>query len=183
MNNKQYKKGFIAPIVLIMSLCTIAMTVFVIESGRMIETRSALDNGVELAVRGGVQQYGKSLEEKTKEIFEEEKEAAEEYVDKKIIEEGLILTEEERSDMIKEKQRELTLERKEEITAHARSRCTSTASDLLKKNDVIQTKVTCTDTEVSISGTRRYSQIITGGTTFGAKTFEQALTEKIILQQ
>lgn len=183
MKNTQYKKGFIAPIVLIMSLCTIAMTAFVIETGRMIDTRSSLDNGVELAVSGGVQQYGQALEEKTKEVFDEERDEAEEYVEQKILDEGLVLTFEEHEDMVKEKQRKLTFERKNEITEHARTKCRSMVSSLLVKNKVTQVTVSCTDSEVSVTGTKQYSQMLSGGLPLKGKEFHQQISENIIIQQ
>jgi hypothetical protein len=182
-NKNQFENGYIAPVVLFLTIAGMAMVTLVIETGLMMQVRTQLNNGVELAVSAGAHAYGKQYKKSVSEEYENVKDEAE----LEAIAEAATMTPpptpEELAEMVKEKAREKVKEKQATFQSDARARCSEAAVSILKAHTITPVTVRCTDTEVIIDGSKEYYQTFTNVFLGGSSIFREHAIEKIILTE
>jgi hypothetical protein len=182
-SKNQFEKGYVAPLVLFLTIAGMAMVTLIIETGLMMQTRTQLNNGVELAVSGGAHAYGKHY----KKAVAEEYLAVKDEAELEAIAEAATMSPppspEELAEMVKEKAREKVKEKQGAFQSEARVRCKETAVSLLKAHTINPVQVDCTDTQISVEGSKDYYQTFTNVFLGGGSTFRERAAEKIILAQ
>lgn len=182
-NKNQFEKGYVAPVVLFLTIAGMAMVTLVIETGLMMQTRTQLNNGVELAVSAGAHAYGKQYKKSVADEYEAVKDEAE----LEAIAEAATMspppTPEELAEMVKEKAREKVKEKQATFQSQARSRCNEAAVSILKAHTITPVSVQCTDTQITVDGAKDYYQTFTNVFMGGGSTFKERAAEKIILAE
>lgn len=182
-NKNQFEKGYVAPVVLFLTIAGIAMVTLVIETGLMMQTRTQLNNGVELAVSAGAHAYGQQYKKSVAEEYEAVKDEAE----LEAIAEAAAMSpppsSQELAEMVKEKAREKVKEKQADFQSKARSRCKEAAVSILTSHSITPVQVQCTDTRITIDGSKDYYQTFTSVFFGGSSTFKEHAAEKIILAE
>lgn len=174
---KQDQKGYAAPVMLIFILGTISLLIFVVEFGRVIETRSRLNNGVELAVSAGAHAYGKELKKRLDEAYKDAKHDAEDTVQDKI--DAGEVDPAEKDQAIKAEIQKIMKKQADKLKQAARDACRTEVEAILVQHELTGVGITCSDTEVEVTATNQYEQQVMGVVQFPSKEFRESSTEDI----
>ncbi|MFW5703827.1 MAG: pilus assembly protein TadG-related protein [Patescibacteria group bacterium] len=174
---KQYQKGYAAPVILLFILATITLLVFVVEFGRVVETRTHLNNGVELAVSAGAHAYGKELKKRLDEAYDKAEQQAKQTVEDKINAGEVDAADEDKE--VTEEIKKLMKEQAGDITNAARQTCKSEAESIITMHELSVITVSCSDTEAHVTASTVYDQQIHGIVQFPTKEFRESSTEDI----
>lgn len=156
----QNESGYITAVSLLFVMFSMVVLAMVVETGRMLEASSRAENSVHLAGLAGSTHYYRELQDKLEETYIKLKPEAEKEIQEELDASAEIIDPLEFMERVKERTREKMKPDLPRIKEAARIACREQAESILLANGVEKTEISCTDSEVTVRGARKYAPIL-----------------------